>query len=236
MTNEPKPEPIDRHDAAKRFYDLLGGGTRELRGISTKGVVVGYFDNADDFAHAVREANEKGYNVYTNLNPLDARFQPAAVHRGGEACTDADIVRLWFILVDCDPERDHPKGGKICSTDAEHEAARKKIQAVKQFLIDEGCPPEAIVENDSGNGGALLVRIDLPNVPDSVSLVRRFLQALRRSSTMPAATSTRRSAIRAASRGPPDRRTRSYRRRSGPTGSVTRSVPRRSWKSPRSKC
>ena len=178
MTNEPKPEPIDRHDAAKRFYDLLGGGTRELRGISTKGVVVGYFDSADDFAHAVREANEKGYNVYTNLNPLDARFQPAAVHRGGEACTDADIVRLWFILVDCDPERDHPKGGKICSTDAEHEAALKKIQVVKQFLIDEGCPPEAIIENDSGNGGALLVRIDLPNVPDSVSLVRRFLQAL----------------------------------------------------------
>ena len=97
MRTKPKPEPIDRHAQAKRFYDLLGGGVRELRGISTKGVVVGYCDNADDFAHAVRKANDKGYNLYTNLNPLDARFQPAGFQKG-KACTDADIVRLSFIL------------------------------------------------------------------------------------------------------------------------------------------
>jgi len=111
MNKTPEPEPIDRRAQARRFYDLLGGGTRELRGISTKGVIVGYYDNADDFAYAVREANEKGYNLYTNLNPLDPRFQPAALHKG-KACTDADISRLWFILIDCDPERSHPKGGK----------------------------------------------------------------------------------------------------------------------------
>ena len=103
----------------------------------------------------MREANEKGYNLYSNLNPLDARFQAAPFHKG-KACTDADIVRLSFILIDGDAERDHPKGGKICTTDAEHEAAIRKIQVVKQFLIDQGCPPDAIVENDSGNGGALI--------------------------------------------------------------------------------
>ena len=29
-----------------------------------------------------REANDKGYNLYTNLNPLDARFQPAGLQKG----------------------------------------------------------------------------------------------------------------------------------------------------------
>jgi hypothetical protein len=181
MTSQPEPgrpaaPPIDRHAQAKRFFELLGGGTRELRGIGPKGVIVGCYDDPDDFAHAVRELSERGINAYVNLNPFDpARYQPESRYK---ACGDADIVRLLFLLVDGDPERDHPKGGKICSTDAEHEAALKKIQVVKQFLIDEGCPPEAIIDNDSGNGGALLVRIDLPNVPDSVDLVRRFLQAL----------------------------------------------------------
>ena len=85
------------------------------------------------------------------------------------------LVRL---LVDVDSDRDHPKGGKICTTDAEHEAALKKIKAIQQHLIEQGCPADAIIENDSGNGGALLLGIDLPNVPASVELVRRFLQAL----------------------------------------------------------
>ena len=54
----------------------------------------------------------------------------------------------------------------------------RRFRRSSNILIDQGCPPDAIVENDSGNGGALLLRIDLPNVPASVTLVRRFLQAL----------------------------------------------------------
>ena len=111
MTNEPKPEPIDRHAQAKRFYDLLGGGTREIRGISTKGVVVGYFDNADDFAHAVREANEKGYNVYTNLNPLDP--PGSSRHRStgaGGMCRRRHRAALRSSSIDCDPERGPSQG------------------------------------------------------------------------------------------------------------------------------
>jgi hypothetical protein len=186
MMTTPEPErpaapPIDQHAQAKRFYDLLGGGIREIRGIGAKGLLVGYFANADDFAHAVREVCNKGYNAYTNLNPfdpLDARFQPAPLHRSKEACADADITRITRLLTDVDPERNHPKGGKICSTDAEHEAALAKIAVIKSFLVEQGCPPNALIENDSGNGGALVLPIDLPNVPDSINLIRRFLQAL----------------------------------------------------------
>ena len=174
---QPTAPSIDRHTHVTRYYHLLGGGTRELRGVSSKGVIVGYYDNADDFAHGVREANDKGYNAYTNLNSLDARFQPQPLHRGS-ACADADITHINFILIDCDAERDHPKGGKICTTDAEHEAALAKIRVVKQYLLEQGCPADAIIHNDSGNGGALLVRIDLPSVPASVDLVQRFLHAL----------------------------------------------------------
>jgi P4 family phage/plasmid primase-like protien len=173
---------LDRHAQSKQFFNLLGGGTREIRGIiSGKPLAIGYFDDADQFAHAVREANDKGYNVYINLNPFDpqdARFQPSPVRVRKNACTDADIVRRLRILIDGDTERDHPKGGKICSTDAEHEVALAKIQEIKGFLTAEGCPTDAIIDNDSGNGGSLILGTDLPNVEASTELVRRFLQAL----------------------------------------------------------
>ena len=107
---------------------------------------------------------------------LTPRFQPQPLHRGS-ACADADITHINFILIDCDAERDHPKGGKICTTDAEHEAALAKIRVVKQYLLEQGCPADAIIHNDSGNGGALLVRIDLPSVPASVNLVQRSARA-----------------------------------------------------------
>ena len=141
----------------------------------------------------------------------------------------------WCLLIDGDAERDHPKGGKICTTDAEHEAALAKIQAIQQYLIEQGCPADAIIDNDSGNGGALLLGIDLPNVPASVES-RSAVSAspgaeVRRSRR---ATLTRPSAIPVESRGFRAARTTSCQPRIGPTGCATRSQrPPRS-QSPRS--
>ena len=122
-------------------------------GISAKGVVVGYFDNADDFAHAVRK---KPTTRATTSTPTSIRSMPVSSrHSSTERARHVRMPtspHLLFILVDGDPERDHPKGGKICTTDTEHAAALAKIKAIKQYLIEQGCPANAIIENDSGNG------------------------------------------------------------------------------------
>ena len=50
---------------------------------------------------------------------------------------------------------------------------------VKKYLIEEhGWSPNAFIRADSGNGGHLSVKIDLPNDNDSTDLVKRCLLAL----------------------------------------------------------
>jgi hypothetical protein len=169
---------ISQFEQAKQFYELLGGGVREIRAIKNRSVVVGYYDDAEQFAHGVQEINRQGYNVYTNLNPLNAGFKATNTFEKGKACGAADIARIHFALIDIDATRFHPKDSKICTTDAEHKAGLKFTQAVKKYLLENGCPKDAIIDNDSGNGGALLIRIDLPNNSDSTNLLKRFLQGL----------------------------------------------------------
>ncbi|MGO9111901.1 MAG: DUF5906 domain-containing protein [Thermoguttaceae bacterium] len=188
---KPKPPPvIDRHEQSKAFYDFLGGGTRELRAIKPAGkkneVKIAYYADADSFAHGVRAANDQGFNCYTNLNPVDPtdpRFKPRGLH-SGRTITGGDIQRRLNILIDGDPERYtedgviHPKAGKICTTDFEHDLALAQMVKLEQYLLDEGCPPGAFIGNDSGNGGSAILHVDLLNTDDTTLLVEKFLQAL----------------------------------------------------------
>ncbi|MGO9115969.1 MAG: hypothetical protein ACLP9L_42735 [Thermoguttaceae bacterium] len=188
-----KPKPaakIDRHEQSKAFYEFLGGGTRELRAIKPAGkkneVKIAYYADAESFAHGVRAANDQGFNCYTNLNPVDPaepRFRPRGLH-SGRTIGGEDIQRRLNILIDGDPERYtedgviHPKAGKICTTDTEHDLALATMKEVKKFLIAKGCPAGAFIENDSGNGGSIILHVDLLNTDDSTELVKKFLQAL----------------------------------------------------------
>ena len=113
---------------------------------------------------------------YVTLNPVRTDLLARAVNRvirfAKHTTNDSDILsRRWFAL-DFDPVR--PSG--ISATDAEHEAALDRMQQCKDWLRTQGWPDPVLA--DSGNGGHLLYRIDIPNDTASTELVKGCLQPL----------------------------------------------------------
>lgn len=159
------------------------GGVFEVRALGDR-TASGYFDadHLEQAAKAIEALDAAGTysGIYVTLNPVN----PALLSRRSnrietrlglkEATTaDADIIRRQWFPVDIDPKR--PSG--IGSSDAEHAAALEVAGNVAGFLSEFfGFP--APVRGDSGNGGHLLYRIDLPNDDESRSLIERCLKAL----------------------------------------------------------
>ena len=141
------------------------------------GTVSGYFDNAEALAKAVVAWDGKVPAVYVTLNPvvpaLLARAANRLEQRAATTTNDRDVVRRWWLLIDCDPKR--PAG--ISSTDAEHAQAHAVAQSIRYWLEGE-CWPDPVYA-DSGNGGHLLYKIDLPNDDVSRDMIQRILAALK---------------------------------------------------------
>ncbi len=155
---------------------LEPGSVAELRILNTnKKTVSGYFDDFDKLAQAAAEWNGK-VGVYFTLNPVNpdllARSSNHLTEWARLTTSDTDIARRRWLPVDCDPVR--PTG--ISSTEAEHDAAIARTKEIGQWLGKQGW--QRPVWADSGNGGHLLYRIDLPNDSDSTLLVQRCLEAL----------------------------------------------------------
>lgn len=136
--------------------------------------LAGYFDDADKLTAATGKiGTAKG--IYITLNPAKPALLARAANRirkapKGESTQDGDILRRCFLPIDCDPVR--PSG--IGSTDAEHEAAIERCRGIYAYLKGLGWPDP--VAADSGNGGHLLYRVDLPT--DDGGIVQRCLEAL----------------------------------------------------------
>jgi len=134
----------------------------------------GYFDDLDKLAIAAAQIpSAKG--IYFLPNPVNPSLLARAANRvravGKEPTTsDTDIVIRRWLLIDADPIR--PVG--ISSSNAEHELALKKVQEIRDVLSMKGWPRPLM--GDSGNGGHLLYRIDLPANDDG--LVQQCLEAL----------------------------------------------------------
>jgi hypothetical protein len=174
-----KTDPAAILDALRLI--LAPGQVTELRALdaSTVGnprphVEAGYFDDPEKLARAAAGiAQAKG--IYFIPNPVNPALLARAVNRvrpapKGESTGDGDILRRWWLLLDADPVR--PAG--IASTDAEHQAALDRTQAIAADLAALGWPSP--IAADSGNGAHLLYRIDL--APDDGGLVKRCLEAL----------------------------------------------------------
>ncbi len=136
----------------------------------------GYFDYEHiETVHDALAEITAARGVYVTLNPVNPALLARAANRirpvGPEPTTgDADIqVRRW-LPVDCDPVR--PAG--ISATDAEHELAVAKATEIRDGMATLGWPEPVAI--DSGNGGQLLYRIDLP--VDDGGLVHQCLKAL----------------------------------------------------------
>jgi len=156
---------------------LEPGAVYEVRIPNTRrGTVSGYFDDLHKLAEAAAQWSGQAPGVYVTLNPVNPDLLARSANRLTEyakhTTSDADIIkRVWF-PIDLDAVR--PAG--ISSTDAEHDAALQRTRLVESWLVDRGWP--ALIVGDSGNGGHLLCRVDLPNDNAARELIERCLKAL----------------------------------------------------------
>jgi P4 family phage/plasmid primase-like protien len=157
---------------------LMPGQVTELRVFAAgtgRPKLIGYFDQPEMLVESLASV-KIGRGFYIILNPIN----PALLERSpnqtrlpatGQSTKDSDIVSRVWLFIDCDSERPDKKQS---ATDAEHTAALERGQAIKTFLTSLGWPDP--IEADSGNGGHLLYRIDLPT--EDEGLVQRILAAL----------------------------------------------------------
>lgn len=135
------------------------------------------FFQAADLAPAVDAASSltTARGIYFTLNPIAPALYARRAGRmdraqKGESVSDSDVLCRRWLLVDVDPDR--PSG--IASTDNEHDAAHRKACAIRDHLSALRWP--APIYADTGNGAAMLYRIDLP--ADDGGLVERILKRL----------------------------------------------------------
>jgi hypothetical protein len=166
--------------AIRRTFDLMIPTPRivEVRAILPRNRIdSGYFDadHRDEAARAAAKYNGRG-GVYFVLNEINPALLALAHNRMNEyakkTTADNDILRRYWLPIDLDPIR--PAG--ISSSNAEHEAALARALEVREFLREQGWPQPMFA--DSGNGGHLNCRIDLPNNDASRDLIKRVLEAL----------------------------------------------------------
>jgi hypothetical protein len=140
------------------------------------GVVSGYFDDFDALARNLAQWSGKAAGVYYAINPVKpellARAENRLKTRAKATTSDDDIVCRRWLPVDCDPVRP----ADISATDKEHELALDRARDIRLVLREKGWPEPIFA--DSGNGGHLLFRVDLPNDADSQRLVQSTLDAL----------------------------------------------------------
>jgi hypothetical protein len=174
------PAQPDRDEILRGLRTLFRrGDVVEVRALEARwerrdGVIIsGYFDRAEPLADAVLPIEADG--VYTSLQLVDSRCLARRVNRlapAGKTPTtaDADILRYRYLPIDIDPAR--PSG--VSSRDDEHEAALGLAARIADDMEAHGWPTPGLA--DSGNGGHVLVSIDL--APTDRPLVEATLKAI----------------------------------------------------------
>ena len=158
------------------------GAVAELRAIGADGrISSGFFDDLAQMATAaeVLDASGEFSGIYVTLNPVNpallarrANRVQSRLSRKDATTSDGDIVHRRWLPIDIDPVR--PSG--ISATLEEHRAACRTAGDICDALTEAGWPRPIVA--DSGNGGHLLYRIDLPNDAASTDLVKGVLAVL----------------------------------------------------------
>ena len=137
----------------------------------------GYFNDLDQMATQAAKFDGKAPAVYFTVNPCSEALLARAANRTRAVkkeplTADHDIARRSWFMIDVDPVR--PKG--ISSTDEEHTYAQRKAADIRDYLTSLGWPLPVVA--DSGNGGHLNYRVDLPNDKEAAELIKAVLGAL----------------------------------------------------------
>jgi hypothetical protein len=172
----------DRAEILRSLQLLVApGDIFEIRAIKTrKATVSGYSNDLEIAADLAFDLADNPHisapAVYVTLNPclpdLLARSANQLKPFAQVTTQDAEIVRRIWLLLDFDPKR--PAG--ISATKQEHANALARAAACREYLSAQGWPMP--VTADSGNGGHLLFRVEMPNDDASTDLIKRVLQAL----------------------------------------------------------
>jgi hypothetical protein len=161
-------DPVDFPEVKRALAVLLDpNGAHELRGLpSGKSRLV----RGDDLDGAVLLANELASDnaIYFTLNPVN----PTIGHRAARV---GDILSRRWLLIDVDRKK-KPGDVDCMATDAEKSDALALTAEVNDWLLSEGWPCPVMI--DSGNGGHLLFRIDLPADDLSKAIIAAALRAL----------------------------------------------------------
>jgi len=155
-----------------RILDAASNWGRIVR--RSRATVSGYYDrdHYEKAIHDMRPYNGVG-NIYACLNPAHPELQARACNRlvpYPKATTgDDEIIRLNWLPIDVDPFRP----SEIPATEAELEAALIRRDEVIMYLVNTLGDGHHIM-GMSGNGGHALVRIDLPNNPETRTLIKNI--------------------------------------------------------------
>jgi P4 family phage/plasmid primase-like protien len=157
---------------------LMPGQVTELRVFaagSGKPKLFGYFDQPEKLVKSLATVKiGRGFYIILNsIKPALLERSPNQTSRpaAGQSTKDSDIVARVWLFIDCDSERPDKNQS---ATDAEHQAALDRCKMIREFLSTMDWPEP--IEADSGNGGHLLYRIDVP--ANDEGLVQRCLSAL----------------------------------------------------------
>ena len=172
----------------RRALTLLVDGVFEIR-IPKAGrhrTIRGYFNDLDLATKAVAVWSGKVPAVYLTLNPVNPALLARARNRletyAETTTSDNDILQRRWLLIDLDPKR--PAG--ISSSAAEHTAALKRAETIREWLHDQGWPEP--ITADSGNGAHLLYRIALTHDSENTLTIQQSLKALAARFDTPAVT------------------------------------------------
>jgi len=139
--------------------------------------ISGYYNDHDKLVEDAAKLSGQAGGVYITLNQINPALLARAANRtipyAENTTKDEHVERRRFFFGDVDATR--PSG--ISATDEQHEAALEKAREVSKWLQSEFGFSQPIF-GDSGNGGHLLFRVDLPNTPEVNDLFKRALQAL----------------------------------------------------------
>jgi uncharacterized protein DUF3987 len=180
MASIPQPHGTGESSASHAILETLDllhapGDVFEIRILTPRCTISGYYNDRRKAVANIARWNGQA-NVYLTANPVNPALLSRAHNRlkdyAKETTNDKDsVARRWLLL-----DFDAPRPAGISSTNAEHDAALTCATEVYQWLQSMGFP--GLILADSGNGGHVMARVDLPNDDASTKLVQRCTHAV----------------------------------------------------------
>lgn len=136
----------------------------------------GYFNDIEKMVDCAAKYSGNAPAVYITLQKCKSALLARSANtlkkqkKQGATTSDLDIEKYCWFPIDCDAVR--PAG--ISSTDEEHEAAIKKSRDIFKYLGQMGWPEP--IAADSGNGGHLCYKINVPITKDNSKEVQEIIK------------------------------------------------------------